>query len=81
MNNLLQKGIIRYSLINCYLSKKEEVYDIDDLKDVEMLLKGKVRNTGDTRRYYIRLTFKNNRVLFGKCMTFRKVLDKVKLLI
>jgi hypothetical protein len=67
-------------LRNIYLSKKETVYQIDSLEDIEVVLKGRIRNNGDWTRYYIRLSFiGGDQLMFGECLTFRKASEKVKL--
>lgn len=72
-----KKGIIKYTLFNIFL-KKEETFQLDELDDIEILLKGIKRGNNDSTKYYIRFTFKNGKQLvFGKCVTFRKVSDKV----
>jgi hypothetical protein len=73
-----KKGTVAHTLYNLFLSKKEKNYQIDELTDIEILLKGIERRTGDYRRYFIRLTFKNNeQCVFGECLTMRKISEKV----
>ncbi len=79
LNNWKKKGIIKYELVNVFLSKIEKSFKIDEMTDMEILYKGKIRRDGDYTRYYIRLSFKENESLvFGECLTLRKAAEKVK---
>jgi hypothetical protein len=70
--------VIKYELVNIFLSKVTKIYRIEDLLDMDVLYKGKIRRDGDYTRYYIRLFFKNNEELvFGECLTLRSAAEKV----
>ena len=61
-----------------FLSKIEKKFKLDDIIDIEIVLKGIIRRDGDYTRYHIRISFKDKEtILFGECMTLRKVVDKV----
>lgn len=61
-----------------FLSKIEKTHKIEDIVDIEIVLKGVVRHSGDSTRYYLRFTFKDKeKILFGECMTLRRITDKV----
>jgi len=76
--NLFKKGTIKYSLINLFLSKTEKTYQIEELDKIEIVLKGAVRRSNDSTRYFIRLIFKNKeQCVFGECITFRTIAEKV----
>ncbi len=78
LTKFIQKGTIKYQLINIFLSKIEKTEKIEDLIDIEILLRGVIRHSGDFTRYHIRLTFKEKKqLLFGECLTLRKAADKV----
>jgi hypothetical protein len=47
--------------------------------DMEILLKGVIRQGGDYTRYFIRFSFKEgDKLIFGECMTLRKASDKFR---
>jgi hypothetical protein len=59
-----KKGIIKKTLLNCFLSKIEFVKYIDKLKKIEMVKKGVIRYSGDTTRYFIRYIFEDKSIKF-----------------
>ena len=62
-----------------FLSKVEKVYSIDDIVDIEVLLKGVIRQSADYTKYFIRMTFKGSeKLIFGECMSMRKASDKYR---
>ena len=62
-----------------FLSKVDKVYSIDDLVDIEVLLKGVIRQSSDYTKYFIRMTFKDGeKLIFGECMSLRKASDKYR---
>ena len=62
-----------------FLSKIDKVYSIDELVDIEVLLKGVIRQSSDYTKYFIRFTFKNGeKLIFGECMSLRKASDKYR---
>ncbi len=64
--------------INIFLSKVETTFNLDDVTDIQIVLKGVKRGNSDTSRYYIRLTFKEkNKIEFGKSTTFNSIKEKV----
>ena len=77
-----KKGIIRHTLLNCFLSKIEYVKQIDDLSKIEMVKKGAIRRTGDTTRYVIRLRFKDHSlVVFGETFSYYEIQKKYRICI
>jgi len=57
----------------------EKIYKIDELVDIEILLKGIVRRDGDYTKYFIRLSFREGeKLIFGECMSLRKASDKYR---
>ena len=51
---------------------------MDDLEDIEVVLKGIAKTNMDSSRYYIRFTFKDGtKYTFGETLTFRKIGHKV----
>lgn len=75
-----KKGIISYDLINIFCSKKGKTIQIDQLTDIEILFKGRIRRSGDYTRYFIRFTFRDGeKIEFGECLTFRRISEKVKI--
>ena len=65
-------------MINIFLSKESKTNDIDDLEDIEIVLKGIAKTNMDSSRYYIRFTFKDGTTYeFGESLTFRKIGRKV----
>ena len=75
-----KKGIIKKTLLNCFLSKIEFVKYIDKLKKIEMVKKGVVRYSGDTTRYFIRYIFEDKSILeFGKTFSFYEIQKKFRI--
>lgn len=75
-----KKGIIKKTLLNCFLSKIEFVKYIDKLKKIEMVKKGVVRYSGDTTRYFIRYIFEDKSILeFGKTVSFYEIQKKFRI--
>lgn len=76
--NLKKKSIVKHELINIFLSKEAKTNQMDDLDDIEIVLKGIAKTNMDSSRYYIRFTFKDGtRYSFGECLSFRKISYKV----
>ena len=64
--------------MNIFCSKIEKTFSIDEVDDLDIVLKGVKRRSGDHTRYYIRISFKDKKnLLFGECLTVRKASDKV----
>jgi hypothetical protein len=64
--------------LNCFLSKWEKQEKIDDLADIEILHKGRIRRSGDYTRYFIRFVFKSkNKICFGETLSFLTAQSKV----
>ena len=75
-----KKGIIRKTLINCFLSKIEYVKSIDNLLKIEMVKKGHIRNNSDSTRYYIRYTFKDKFIMeWGETYSFYEIQKKYRI--
>ena len=75
-----KKGIIKKTLLNCFLTKIEFVKYIDKLKKIEMVKKGVVRYSGDTTRYFIRYIFEDKSILeFGKTVSFYEIQKKFRI--
>lgn len=75
-----KKGIIRKTLINCFLSKIEYVKSIDNLLKIEMVKKGHIRNNSDSTRYYIRYTFKDKFIMeWGETYSFYEIQKKFRI--
>lgn len=75
-----KKGIIRKTLINCFLSKIEYVKSIDNLVKIEMVKKGHIRNYSDSTRYYIRYTFKDKFIMeWGETYSFYEIQKKYRI--
>ena len=75
-----KKGIIRKTLINCFLSKIEYVKSIDNLVKIEMVKKGHIRNNSDSTRYYIRYTFKDKFIIkWGETYSFYEIQKKYRI--
>ncbi len=75
-----KKGIIKKTLLNCFLSKIEFVKYIDKLKKIEMVKKGVIRYSGDTTRYFIRYIFEDKSILeFGKTVSFYEIQKKFRI--
>ena len=75
-----KKGIIRKTLINCFLSKIEYVKSIDNLVKIEMVKKGHIRNNSDSTRYYIRYTFKDKFIMeWGETYSFYEIQKKFRI--
>ena len=75
-----KKGIIRKTLINCFLSKIEYVKSIDNLGKIEMVKKGHIRNNSDSTRYYIRYTFKDKFIMeWGETYSFYEIQKKYRI--
>lgn len=75
-----KKGIIRKTLINCFLSKIEYVKSIDNLVKIEMVKKGHIRNNSDSTRYYIRYTFKDKFIMeWGETYSFYEIQKKYRI--
>ena len=75
-----KKGIIKKTLLNCFLTKIEFVKYIDKLKKIEMVKKGVVRYSGDTTRYFIRYIFEDKSILeFGKTISFYEIQKKFRI--
>ena len=75
-----KKGIIRKTLINCFLSKIEYVKSIDNLVKIEMVKKGHIRNNSDSTRYYIRYTFKDKFIMeWGETYSFFEIQKKYRI--
>ena len=75
-----KKGIIKKTLLNCFLTKIEFVKYIDKLKKIEMVKKGVVRYSGDTTRYFIRYIFEDKSILeFGKTFSFYEIQKKFRI--
>ncbi len=75
-----KKGIIKKTLLNCFLSKIEFVKYIDKLKKIEMVKKGVIRYSGDTTRYFIRYIFEDKSILeFGKTISFYEIQKKFRI--
>lgn len=75
-----KKGIVKYEKVNILKSKIAKSYKIDDLIDMEIVLKGVIRRSADHSRYFIRLKFKGegNFLEFGECLTIRKAASKFR---
>ena len=75
-----KKGIIRKTLINCFLSKIEYVKSIDNLVKIEMVKKGHIRNYSDSTRFYIRYTFKDKFIMeWGETYSFYEIQKKFRI--
>ena len=75
-----KKGIIKKTLLNCFLTKIEFVKYIDKLKKIEMVKKGVVRYSGDTTRYFIKYIFEDKSILeFGKTFSFYEIQKKFRI--
>ena len=75
-----KKGIIKKTLLNCFLTKIEFVKYIDKLKKIEMVKKGVIRYSGDTTRYFIRYIFEDKSILeFGKTFSFYEIQKKFRI--
>ena len=75
-----KKGIIKKTLLNCFLTKIEFVKYIDKLKKIEMVKKGVVRYSGDTTRYFIRYIFEDKSILeFGRTISFYEIQKKFRI--
>ena len=75
-----KKGIIKKTLLNCFLTKIEFVKYIDKLKKIEMVKKGVIRYSGDTTRYFIRYIFEDKSILeFGKTVSFYEIQKKFRI--
>ena len=75
-----KKGIIKKTLLNCFLTKIEFVKYIDKLKKIEMVKKGVIRYSGDTTRYFIRYIFEDKSILeFGKTTSFYEIQKKFRI--
>ena len=75
-----KKGIIKKTLLNCFLTKIEFVKYIDKLKKIEMVKKGVVRYSGDTTRYFIRYIFEDKSILeFGRTVSFYEIQKKFRI--
>ena len=75
-----KKGIIKKTLINCFLSKIEYVKSIDNLVKIEMVKKGHIRNNSDSTRYYIRYTFKDKFIMeWGETYSFYEIQKKYRI--
>ena len=75
-----KKGIIRKTLINCFLSKIEYVKSIDNLVKIEMVKKGHIRNYSDSTRFYIRYTFKDKFIMeWGETYSFYEIQKKYRI--
>lgn len=62
-----------------FCSKIEKINKIDEIIDIEIVLRGVIRRSEDSTRYYIRIRFKeNNELIFGECMSVRKASDKFR---
>jgi len=75
-----KKGIIKKTLLNCFLTKIEFVKYIDKLKKIEMVKKGVIRYSGDTTRYFIRYIFEDKSILeFGRTISFYEIQKKFRI--
>ena len=75
-----KKGIIKYTLLNCFLSKEEYVKQIDELNKIEMVYTGVYRTVSDSRYYIMRLTFNDNTIIkFGKTFSFYEIQKKYRI--
>ena len=75
-----KKGIIKKTLINCFLSKVEYVKLIDNILKIEMVKKGHIRNYSDSTRFYIRYTFKDKFIMeWGETYSFYEIQKKFRI--
>ena len=75
-----KKGIIKKTLLNCFLTKIEFVKYIDKLKKIEVVKKGVIRYSGDTTRYFIRYIFEDKSILeFGRTISFYEIQKKFRI--
>ena len=75
-----KKGIIKKTLLNCFLTKIEFVKYIDKLKKIEMVKKGVIRYSGDTTRYFVRYIFEDKSILeFGRTISFYEIQKKFRI--
>ena len=78
----MKKNRVFLKYYNVYCSKDEKSNKIEDIKDIEIVLKGIQKGNNDTTKYIIRYTFKNKDVLeFGESLYFRKIAQKVEIII
>ena len=76
---IFQKGIIKLSKYNLFLSKKERVQKIENVKDIEIIKKGIEQPGIDTTKYYIRITFNDNIYFdFGESVYLMTIHEKYK---
>lgn len=76
---IVQKGILKLTYYNIFLSKKEKVEKIENVKDIEIIQKGIVEPGIDTTKYYIKIIFyENNPFIFGESYHFLTIQEKYK---
>ena len=76
-----KNGIIKKTLINCFLSKVEYVKLIDNILKIEMVKKGHIRNYSDSTRFYIRYTFKDKFIMeWGETYSFYEIQKNLEFL-
>ena len=76
---IFQKGIIKLSKYNLFLSKKEKVQRIENVKDIEIIKKGIEKPGIDTTKYYIRIIFNDDIYFdFGESVNLMTIHEKYK---
>jgi hypothetical protein len=54
------------------------MYPFNEVTDIEVVMKGRVDDSSDNSKYYIRFTFKDKKTIRGgECFSFRKAAEKV----
>jgi len=72
-------SIVKYTLTNLFFSKKQFTYKLENLIKVKMIYKGQLSRTNDSRRYYLRLYFNNEKDLdIGECSNYVTIEEKVR---
>ena len=75
---LIQINKVHHITYNIFLSKVENAFNIDDVVDIEIVLKGVKRGKSDSSRYYLRITFKDKvKIIFGQTTSFSNIKFKV----
>ena len=66
---------------NVYCSKDEKSLKIDEVDDIEIVLKGIQRGNNDTTKYIIRYKSKKENLEFGSTFSIKKIAMKVSILL
>ena len=75
-----KKGVVYSRSINIFGSRKVKIYNFDDIKYIEIVMKGNKKGANDNRKYFIRFCLNNNNDFeFGDTLNEYKIKEKYQI--